>query len=92
MSIEQFAALAAVLTTVAGVARMFVLVGAAQRQLDDLACRHGELAKETRDRLAATEHRTNGLERWQAAVDARLAGIHDALVEIRTILQSRRGE
>lgn len=90
MTLEKLAALVAVLTGVGGFAVVAMRVGAAARRVDDLERRHGELAKETRDRLAASEHRTNGLERWQAAVDAKLAGIHDALVEIRTLIQERR--
>lgn len=90
ISLESLAALVAVLGGVGSAAVVAMKVGQAQRRLDDLERRHGELAKETRDRLAASEHRTNGLERWQAAVDAKLAGIHDAVVEVKTILSRGR--
>lgn len=87
VTLEQLAALVAVLGGVGGIISVSVRLGQVLRRLDDLERRHAELAKETRDRLGANEHRTNGLERWQAAVDAKLAGIHDALVEIKTMLQ-----
>lgn len=94
MTMEQVAIVVGIITGVVafagGLVSVSIKLGVVLRRLDDFERRHGELAKETRDRHAATEHRTNGLERWQAAVDAKLAGIHDALVEIRTLIQERR--
>lgn len=95
-SLEELATVVGVIAAIAGgvvgVARVAIALGELRRTLQDLAARHAELAKEMRERVGAAEHRTNGLERWQAAVDARLSGIHDALVEIRTILSDRRRE
>lgn len=53
----SFLAAAVSLGTIAG---SLVVMGRRQQALTDLATRHGELAKEARERLSALEGRVNG--------------------------------
>lgn len=60
ITVEQAAAFVAVAGAMIagawGIGRIGVLVGEVLRRIDDLTARHGELAKETRERLTALEH------------------------------------
>lgn len=90
LTLEQLAALGGLGVGVMSMAGAMVAVGREKQARVDLERRHSELAKETRDRLASSEHRTNGLERWQASVDVKLSTIHEGIVELRTILSAPR--
>jgi hypothetical protein len=67
ITVEQAAAFVAVAGAMVagawGIGRIGVLVGEVLRRLDDLAARHGELAKETREGRASFDQRLTVLER-----------------------------
>ena len=90
MNLEQGAAILSLVVSVSAVAAVFVALGRRDQRLTDLERRHGDLAKETRDRLGGVEHRAQSLERWQAAVDTKLDQIREALVELKTIVSTTR--
>lgn len=86
VTLEQLAAVLGLVLGLMSVGAAFVAVGREKQARVDLERRHSELAKEVRDRLSAAEHRTNGLERWQSGIDAKLEGIRDGIVELRALL------
>jgi hypothetical protein len=74
ITVEQAAAFVAVAGALIagawGIGRIGVLVGEVLRRIDDLAQRHGELAKESREGRANIEQRLAALERVLKGRDA----------------------
>lgn len=82
---------AAVWSYIATAKKQAAVTASTEATVADLMRRHGELAKEMRERVTATEHRVQQTERWQSAGDVKLDEIKASLVELKTMLTMQKG-